>query len=1216
LKDHVPVELQPLAINLLGESLEEKKSLEESVNGILRKQMEWDANEGLKREKALRNTLARLREEEAKIGRNLVSGRAYETIRHSLAGDIYSGTAADVARQLSHNQETLGWLREPVPFDTPCPVEPALPLRVLHGLRRFDAETRSQLELEGPSELIPYDEFADLVTREHEARSALAECAGYDTVLAGSLAAMPTKDLGDLLHGINRLAAAIRDLRSTRYGWSLPATLEVISGHASVWRTILTKTQEILANTQGLVEDADRRPVDGIPDGHDLKRVESDARRLYRHLADGGGLGLGPFAPTVVRERRYLTTSVRLAGQKCSTADDFLAVANTVMVRLECDRAWNLWTDHHPRVEGPLVLQIAELKGLMEHLERILSLSALVTTCRAGLAAAGNRVEPDWADPEALGTVAASCQFAMAQKELRSIEYRIATAASQCAQSDAALTHHPIVADLRASIMDRDQGRYWSCLSEARSLARARSELRTFDQELAALLNVLPDLTQTMMAHPHSSEWEPCLPRLHEAWAWKQANQWLDEQHASDDTHANEVRIGQIGDEILTVLGRLAEVQAWSHCFETLNDEHKRHMMAWQQAMRRLGKGTGKHAAHHRRDAKTHLSACREAIPAWVMPLHRVWDTVQPIPNAFDVVIVDEASQCGFEGLPLFYLGRKLLVVGDDKQISPESVGIEQDSIRGLMAQYLSDFAFRDTFEIERSVFDHAKRLYPTKQVTLREHFRCMPEIISFSNQIAYSDTPLIPMRQFGGERLAPLERIFVEKGYRKGAGSRVVNEPEANAIVQKIVELCRDARYAGKTLGVVVLQGSTQADLIQDKLRRELGDAEFARRRILCGSPYSFQGDERDIIFLSMVAAPNERSGTLSKETDRQRFNVAASRAKDVMYLVHSIAAADLSPSCFRRQLIEFFDHQQPAFIGRTNFAELERLAFESNRSIVAAPPPFDSWFEVDVALEIRRRGFNVIPQHAVDGRFIDLIALGSQVQIAVECDGDHWHGPDQYEADLSRQRQLERCGWRFVRVRESSFYRDRALSLEPLWRLLAPPPADVPVQRSQAQALVEAASPVERQSQADVRSPAKVRSPAPELRAPAVTEGLDEPAQEPSRRKASSGHGQSTGTQSTDTQSTRTHSKASPVEEITRKQIREGILWVLEECPNHSCTLQSLPTRVLKHYGVRTRGKPYARFERRVSNAVRWLCDKKRVEIYRATNERVRLAEQATLW
>ena len=315
-----------------------------------------------------------------------------------------------------------------------------------------------------------------------------------------------------------------------------------------------------------------------------------------------------------------------------------------------------------------------------------------------------------------------------------------------------------------------------------------------------------------------------------------------------------------------------------------------------------------------------------------------------------------------------------------------------------------------------------------------------MPEIIRFSNDRFY-DKLLIPLRQYGPERLPPLEHVFIEDGYREGSGNRVVNRPEANVVVEKILELCGDKRYSGKTMGVVVLQGEAQAGLIQGELLDRLGAEEMARRRLICGNSYSFQGDERDIMFLSMVAAPDERIGPLTRSADERRFNVAASRARDQMILFHSVTVNDLSESDLRRKLLEFFENTKPqeiAGIGRREKEKLERRAAQGNRAVIKPLDPFDSWFEVDVALEIARKGYIVQPQFEFAGRRIDLVIEGGQARLAVECDGDTWHGPDQYEKDMERQRQLERCGWEFFRVRESAFYANKEVALEKLWPML----------------------------------------------------------------------------------------------------------------------------------------------------------------------------------
>jgi very-short-patch-repair endonuclease len=313
-----------------------------------------------------------------------------------------------------------------------------------------------------------------------------------------------------------------------------------------------------------------------------------------------------------------------------------------------------------------------------------------------------------------------------------------------------------------------------------------------------------------------------------------------------------------------------------------------------------------------------------------------------------------------------------------------------------------------------------------------------MPEIIRFSNDLFYSNTPLIPLRQYGANRHPPLEHVYITDGFCEGSPPNIINRPEAEAIVQRIIEMCGDSQYNKMTMGVVVLQGNAQGCLIENLLLERLGATEIDQRRLICGNSYSFQGDERDIIFLSLVTASNIRIGYLTKSADGRRFNVATTRARDMMILFHSVTCDELSPSCLRRKLLDFFQNSKPQLIAGIERGDLERRALQDNRNVLNPPKPFDSWFEVDVALEILRKNYIVLSQHEVAGKRIDLVVQGGQSRLAVECDGDNWHGTDRYEEDMQRQRQLERCGWEFFRVRGSAFYTDKVKALEHLWAML----------------------------------------------------------------------------------------------------------------------------------------------------------------------------------
>ncbi|WP_152667942.1 DUF559 domain-containing protein, partial [Aneurinibacillus tyrosinisolvens] len=91
-----------------------------------------------------------------------------------------------------------------------------------------------------------------------------------------------------------------------------------------------------------------------------------------------------------------------------------------------------------------------------------------------------------------------------------------------------------------------------------------------------------------------------------------------------------------------------------------------------------------------------------------------------------------------------------------------------------------------------------------------------------------------------------------------------------------------------------------------------------------------------------------------------------------------------------------------------------------------------------IDVLRMVVARGYRVRPQVKVGRYQIDLVVEGLKNRLAVECDGDRWHGIDKWEEDMERQRILERAGWKFWRVRGSSFYRDRKKAMESLWFLL----------------------------------------------------------------------------------------------------------------------------------------------------------------------------------
>jgi very-short-patch-repair endonuclease len=221
------------------------------------------------------------------------------------------------------------------------------------------------------------------------------------------------------------------------------------------------------------------------------------------------------------------------------------------------------------------------------------------------------------------------------------------------------------------------------------------------------------------------------------------------------------------------------------------------------------------------------------------------------------------------------------------------------------------------------------------------------------------------------------------------------------------------DPALANRSVGVISLVGEKQAKLIHDRLVTEIGVEAMNRHRIMCGNAATFQGQERDIVFLSMVECPETARAKTSRVFE-QRFNVALSRARDRMILVRSVALADLnSEEDLKRKVIEHFRDAM-----KTGIVAMPKDALEVCQS----------GFEREVGTELIARGYRIRAQVPVGQYSLDFVVEGERDQrLAIECDGDPYHGPDRWAADLQRQKSLERAGWTFWRVWGSHWRADR---------------------------------------------------------------------------------------------------------------------------------------------------------------------------------------------
>lgn len=463
--------------------------------------------------------------------------------------------------------------------------------------------------------------------------------------------------------------------------------------------------------------------------------------------------------------------------------------------------------------------------------------------------------------------------------------------------------------------------------------------------------------------------------------------------------------------------------RTWLKLAENATPDVRSALMAYMAAIAKIGKGSkgAKRATRYRQDARNAAIKANPAIPCWIMPHYRISESLPAEFGCFHLVIIDEASQSDLTALPAILRASKILIVGDDKQVSPEGVGLEEEKIRNLMTRFLANQieTYRPQMSPERSIYDLFKVAFAKSAVMLKEHFRCVSPIIEYSKREFYNHE-LKPLRiPKASERLSPpLIDVIIEDGFRKGD----INPPEVRFIVDEIKAIVQDPMMTKRSIGVVSLLGDKQALKVWEMLEKEIGMDMIQRHKITCGDARTFQGKERDIMFLSMVVSKGDAKA-LSGLNYEQRFNVAASRAQNRMYLVRSVLMDDLGQTDLRKKLISHFS--MPFTQDETYVADKRKRC--------------ESPFEREIYDILTERGYHVITQVPVGNFRIDMVVEGNDDnRLAIECDGDRYHGIDKWDDDMRRQRILERAGWRFWRCFASTFVMNRVNVIQDLMSTL----------------------------------------------------------------------------------------------------------------------------------------------------------------------------------
>ena len=576
----------------------------------------------------------------------------------------------------------------------------------------------------------------------------------------------------------------------------------------------------------------------------------------------------------------------------------------------------------------------------------------------------------------------------------------------------------PLGREIKNAILNENTDKYSETLEKLRVL----SEKENLYKKYKDLLHNVKAVANSWGEELENGLFNEKIENIYNVWRYKQISQKLKE--LAEKPYFNlQADILEKSEELKKLTTDLVTKKTWYNIIKFIEEKDNLAMSqalkGWKQTVQKIGKGTGKNTNIHKKNAKEKMLLCQKVVPAWIMPLNKVFDTLNPVENKFDIVIIDEASQSDISSLILLYMAKKIIIVGDDKQVSPSDVGVNIDKINMFRRKYIKGkVANDDLYGIRASLYSIVSTTF--QPISLREHFRSVPEIIGYSNKTSY-DNQILPLRDSNSSILKPAIIDYKVNGKRDEKSK--INRVEAETIVSLIEACLAMKEYKNSTFGVISLLGDEQAELIQDLIVKRIPATEIENHKILCGNSASFQGDERDIMFISLVDSSEENKslrlvGEGVEGAIRKRYNVAISRAKDQLWIVHSIDKNSLKEGDLRKELFEYID-------------SLKENAFDKTaiENITASD------FENEVARHLSEKNYTIKQKWRVGSYDIDMVAIYDDKKIAIECDGKTLnHTEEEVIANLEEQEILERCGWEFIRVRASEYFRNPEKAIKDL--------------------------------------------------------------------------------------------------------------------------------------------------------------------------------------
>ncbi|HEV2665291.1 MAG TPA: AAA domain-containing protein, partial [Blastocatellia bacterium] len=680
LRDLIPPEIRSLCVSQLGSDTESKKQLNDSVVEIGKRLALRNTREHEERIQHIGSEMKAIREEQARLHQQIKDWAELDSCKITIGGAEVS--AHQAAKECSQGDRKHSWLPDRIAPE----VEPPL----------SDAEMK---ELCAMLDLIsPPDRRACLQYLPDPAKIQSAENISrvFDDLRFASTRAAETEDLRadwpkllreaqpeEILKAISILEPALADLKRLDSEWRLRVLNLMVSGESqnAFWREFLQACISLyecafpsFQEIQGF-----EITIADLPPDFDRDAALEELRVNVEKGKSPASLFTRLF---LSQQAKQLFDSVRVDGRKLTTLERIDLIWAHFSYEDYLKKFEVRWEQGIRNVDGPgrdpealmpladVESRLKDFRGVVEWIDNHYTQigDALISlgcpphkrTFHKG-SALGEHLET------LQGQIATIDEHRLTDYLRQYQKYLSGEAKEQEA--------HALWTQLANAIKKRSGDDYHKAYEEAMRLSRLRPDVVRLDHLLKRLQSVAPKWASKLEREASKSGVEALPQDWTLAWRWRRLNEWLIRLHNRESVESLQNRLERARKVERELITQLVTERTWERQIANIEDRQYMALTAWANAMRQFGKGTGKYAQRHLAAANRAMFEAVGAVPVWIMPLFRVVQSFEAKPAAFDVIIVDEASQCDLRALPVLYRGKKVLIVGDPEQISPTNVG-------------------------------------------------------------------------------------------------------------------------------------------------------------------------------------------------------------------------------------------------------------------------------------------------------------------------------------------------------------------------------------------------------------------------------------------------------------------------------------------------------------------------------------------------------------